>query len=46
MQGIRDAIIIAAGVTVLVVGGIWASNHVSTGCLDLGFYKSCGVVTH
>jgi len=34
-----------AAVVVIIVGGVWLSKNVSAGCIDLGFYKSCGVVT-
>lgn len=46
MEGFRDGILILAAAAVIIVAGVYASNHVSTGCLDLGFYKTCGVVTH
>ncbi len=46
MDMIKETIIVVAAFVVIVGGAIYISTHMSAGCVDLFFYKSCGIVTH
>lgn len=46
MDAFKEALIIVAAFVAIVAGGIYIYNHTSAGCVDLYFYKTCGVATH
>jgi hypothetical protein len=45
MDSLKETLIVVAAAVVIIGGGIYIYNHVSYGCVDFLFYKSCGVVT-
>jgi uncharacterized protein YxeA len=46
MDQTKELLIIVAAAIVIIGGGIYIYQHVDVGCVNLYFYKSCGVVTH
>lgn len=45
-NNVTETILVVAACVAIVVGGVYLFEHVNVGCVNLGFWKSCGAVVH